>query len=50
MLFRAIRQLAEASLQEGYFVRGAKCKGLLFHDEATVFGEALVKAYRWKAR
>jgi hypothetical protein len=46
MLFRAVLQLAEASLHEGYFLRGAICKGFLFHDETTVFGEALVKAYR----
>jgi hypothetical protein len=46
MLFAAVRKLAEASLHEGYFLRGAICKGLLFHDDTTVFGEALVKAYR----
>ena len=46
MLFAAVRQLAEASLHEGYFLRGAICKGLLFHNETTVFGEALVRAYR----
>jgi|SRR5208282_935039 len=46
MLCAAIRHLAEASLHEGYFLRGALCKGPLYHDETTVFGEALVKAYR----
>jgi hypothetical protein len=35
----------EASLHEGYFLRGAICKGRLFHDETAVFGEALVKAH-----
>jgi hypothetical protein len=46
MLFAAIRELAEAALHKGYFLRGAVCKGHLFHDESTVFGEALVKAYK----
>jgi hypothetical protein len=46
MLCAAIRHLAEASLHEGYFLRGALCKGPLYNDETTVFGEALVKAYR----
>lgn len=46
MLFAAVRELAKRSLHEGYFLRGAVCKGLLYHDETTVFGEALVKAYR----
>jgi hypothetical protein len=45
MLFKAVWQLAEASLHEGYFLRGAICKGRLFHDETAVFGEALVKAH-----
>jgi hypothetical protein len=46
MLFAAIRELAEAALHKGYFLRGAVCKGHLYHDESTVFGEALVKAYK----
>ncbi len=46
MLFAAVRELAEAALHKGYFLRGAVCKGHLYHDESTVFGEALVKAYR----
>jgi hypothetical protein len=46
MLFAAVRELAEASLRQGYFLRGAVCKGLLYHDETTVFGEVLVKAYK----
>jgi hypothetical protein len=45
MLIAAIRQLSVALLHEGYFVRGALCKGLLYHDESTVFGDALIKAY-----
>jgi hypothetical protein len=46
MLLATLRQLATASLREGYFTRGAVCKGLLYHDESTVFGDALVEAYR----
>jgi hypothetical protein len=32
-------------LKEGYFIRGALVKGKLYHDNAMVFGEALVRAY-----
>ncbi len=46
MLFATLRQLATASLHEGYFTRGAVCKGLLYHDESTVFGDGLIEAYR----
>jgi len=46
MLCAALRELTLASLRAGYFTRGALCKGLLYHDETMVFGEALVKAYR----
>ena len=38
--------LSLAMLHEGYFTRGAVCRGLLYHDESMVFGEALIKAYR----
>lgn len=33
-------------LYQGYFTRGAVCKGLLYHDDNMVFGEALIKAFR----
>src|ERR1700733_13004521 len=45
VLFEAIRNLSVALLEQGYFVRGAICRGKLYHDERMVFGEALVKAY-----
>jgi hypothetical protein len=44
-MFAAIETMATALLAEGYFIRGAIVKGPLYHDESTVFGEALVKAY-----
>jgi len=46
VLCAALRELSLALLHEGYFTRGAVCKGLLYHDESMVFGEALIKAYR----
>ena len=46
MLCAALRQLTLGALHAGYFTRGALCKGLLYHDDSMVFGEALVKAYR----
>lgn len=46
MLLASVRQLTLALLHEGYFARGAVCKGLLYHDASMVFGEALVKAYK----
>jgi hypothetical protein len=45
VLCAAIRELALALLYQGYFTRGAVCKGLLYHDDKMVFGEALIKAY-----
>jgi len=41
----AVESLTEELLREGYFIRGALVKGLLYHDEKMVFGDALVKAY-----
>ena len=50
MLCAALRELALAALHAGYFTRGVLCKGLLYHDETMVFGEALVRAYNWRVR
>jgi hypothetical protein len=45
VMFHTVRQLALGLLHQGYFTRGAICKGLLYHDDSVVFGEALIKAY-----
>lgn len=45
-LFFALRELSLTLLHKGYFTRGAVCRGPLYHDDGTVFGEALVRAYR----
>jgi hypothetical protein len=44
-VFETLTNLAVDLLCEGFFVRGAVVRGLLYHDDKTVFGEALVKAY-----
>jgi len=49
-LFYSIKQLARQLLETGFFVRGAIVKGRLYHDERTVFGEALVDAYRLESQ
>jgi hypothetical protein len=45
VLFDTLERLSFDLLQEGYFIRGAICKGGLYHDRQTVFGEAFVSAY-----
>ena len=44
-ILEAIEDLAVDLLREGYFIRGALVRGLLYHDASMVFGEALVRAY-----
>lgn len=44
-LCAALTNLTTKLLHDGYFIRGAICKGLLYHDEHMVFGEALLNAY-----
>jgi hypothetical protein len=44
-LFITLEFLVMALLASGYFVRGAITKGRLYHDDTTVFGDALVRAY-----
>jgi hypothetical protein len=44
-IFAAIESMAVGLLFEGFFIRGAIVKGSLYHDDNTVFGEALVRAY-----
>ena len=45
-LMNATQNLTLELLHLGYFVRGATVKGMLYHDENMVFGEALVRAYQ----
>jgi hypothetical protein len=45
-LLNATEDLSLELLNQGFFVRGAIVKGMLYHDESMVFGEALVRAYR----
>jgi hypothetical protein len=45
-MFHALETLSVQLLGEGYFVRGALVKGMLYHDDKMVFGDALVEAHR----
>ena len=45
ILVGKLRELSVALLYQGFFTRGAVCKGLLHHDDQMVFGEALIAAY-----
>lgn len=44
-IIHSINRLAIDLLMEGFFIRGAIVKDSLFHDDKTVFGKALVRAY-----
>lgn len=44
-LIFTVGQLVRRLLRQGYFARGAICKGRLYHDQKTIFGEALIRAY-----
>jgi hypothetical protein len=46
LLFDSIIQLSIPLLEQGYFTRGAVCKGGLYHDDDMAFGDALVSAYK----
>jgi hypothetical protein len=46
VLVDTICRLVLGALEEGYFMRGGLCRGLLYHDSDMVFGEAFIKAYR----
>lgn len=43
-VFNALEVLTLELLKHGYFARGALVKGMLYHDERMVLGEALVRA------
>jgi hypothetical protein len=45
ILIDTIQHLFLGALENGYFIRGAICRGFLYHDNQMVFGEALVRAY-----
>lgn len=45
-VIHSINQLAVDLLQQGFFIRGAIVKDALYHDEKTVFGKALIRAYQ----
>jgi hypothetical protein len=47
-LLISLTTLATRLLIEGYFVRGAITKGLLYHDDSMAFGEALLTAYHYE--
>jgi len=49
-LFSVLQELSLNLLSEGYFIRGAIARGRLHHDDAMVFGEALIKAYDLEAQ
>jgi hypothetical protein len=44
-IIHSINQLAVDLLKQGYFIRGALVKDTLYHDDKTVFGKALLRAY-----
>jgi len=46
----AAEMLSLRLLRSGYFVRGAITKGRLYHDPGTIFGPALVEAYRLESQ
>jgi hypothetical protein len=50
MIIDVVEQLTFNALHAGYFTRGGLCRGLLYHDQNMVFGEALVKAYHLESR
>jgi hypothetical protein len=45
VLVGKLREFSVALLYQGFFTRGAVCKGLLHHDDQMVFGEALIRAH-----
>lgn len=48
-LFRSLQFLSLDLLSEGYFVRGAVVRAPLYHDDQTVFGQALVRAFHFES-
>ena len=50
IITEAFERLVLNALHEGYLTRGAICRGLLYHDKQTVFGEALIRAYNLESK
>ena len=48
-IIHSINQLAVDLLKQGLFIRGALVKDSLYHDDRTVFGKALLRAYGLEA-
>jgi hypothetical protein len=46
----AAGELSRRLLRSGYFARGGLTKGRLYHDHNTVFGPALIEAYRLESQ
>jgi hypothetical protein len=46
----SISQLAITLLERTIFIRGAITKGMLYHDDKTVFGPGLVRAYDFESK
>jgi hypothetical protein len=44
-IIHSINQLVVDLLKQGFFIRGALVKDTLYHDDKTVFGKALLRAY-----
>jgi hypothetical protein len=49
-IINAVERLTIDMLNRGYFVRGALVRGLLYHDDKMVFGEALIRAYQLESQ
>jgi hypothetical protein len=49
-LIASVETLVCSLLREGYFTRGAICKGKLYHDDKMVFGEALIRAHALESK
>jgi hypothetical protein len=45
-IIHSVSQLAVDLLRQGFLIRGALVKDLLYHDDKTVLGKALLRAYR----
>jgi hypothetical protein len=50
VLIDTLEDPAINALVEGYFIRGALCRGLLYHDRNTAFGDALIHAYQLESQ
>jgi hypothetical protein len=49
-IFDSICELATGLAEQGYLVRGGLTRGMLYQDDKTVFGQALVSAYQMESQ